>query len=79
MDEDSLRLLRKTRPFIDKSDLFGLMVKKNINDNKSKRIVRHLIFPDESPPSHISETNVLTVQKKTFSQQTIKEMLRIYK
>lgn len=47
LDTQSLKLLKKLRKVVNKTDLFNLLVKKGVKDGDSKRTIRHMIFPDQ--------------------------------
>ena len=77
LDAQSLKLLRKLRKAVNKTELFNVLVKKGPKDADAKRTIRHMVFPDAEAKS--GGKDALWCQKKTFSRSIIRELLEEYK
>ena len=72
LDANSLKLLKKLRKVVSRSDLFNLMVKKGVKEAESKRAIRTMIFPDQEVKGN---KDPLAFQKKVFSRQLVRDLM----
>ena len=72
LDANSLKLLKKLRKVVNRSDLFNLMVKKGVKEAESKRAIRTMIFPDQEVKGN---KDPLAFQKKVFSRQLVRDLM----
>ena len=63
-------MLRKLVKFVDKEDLFKVLLKKPLKDKKSKKAVRMSVVPTD-----VEDSENYEVKKKVFSRITVLDLL----
>lgn len=66
-------MLRKLVRFVDKEDLFKVLLKKPLKDRQSKKAVRLSIIPTD-----VEDSEGFDVKKKVFNRNSILELLGEY-
>jgi hypothetical protein len=74
LDSESIGLLRGLLNFVDKDELFRVLLKKPLKDRQSKKAVRLCIIPTDVE----EESEGFEIRKKTFNRNTILELLAEY-
>lgn len=74
LDSESISLLKGLVQFVDKEELFRVLLKKPLKDKQSKKAVRLCIIPTD-----IEEDSAeFEIKKKIFNRNTILELLSEY-
>ena len=73
LDSESIQLLRKLLGFVDKEELFRVLLKKPLREKQSKKAVRLSIIPTD-----VSLSEGFSIKKKTFNRNTVLELLNEY-
>ena len=73
LDSESVSHLRKLVRFVDKEDLFRVLLKKPLKDKQSKKAVRLSIIPTD-----VEDSEGFEVKKKVFNRNSILELLGEY-
>ena len=58
LDSESLNILKNMLPFVDKEDLFKVLIKKPLKDKYSKKMVRMAVVPTDA-----SDNDTLEIKK----------------
>lgn len=74
LDSESVGLLKGLLNFVDKEELFRVLLKKPLKDRQSKKAVRLCIIPTDVD----EEAEGFEIKKKTFNRNTILELLSEY-
>lgn len=74
LDTESIGLLRGLLPFVDKEELFRVLLKKPLRDRQSKKLVRMCIIPTDAEEG----AQDFSTKKKGFNYDTILELLSDY-
>ncbi len=74
LDSESVALLRGLVNFVDKEELFRVLLKKPLKEKQSKKAVRMCIVPTDVE----EETQGFEIKKKSFNRNTILELLSEY-
>lgn len=74
LDSESVGLLKGLLGFVDKEELFRVLLKKPLKDRHSKKAVRLCIIPTDVE----DQTEGFEIKKKTFNRNTILELLSEY-
>jgi hypothetical protein len=74
LDSESISLLRGLVQYVDKEELFRVLLKKPLKDRQSKKAVRLSIIPTDVE----TENEGFEIIKKTYNRNTILELLSEY-
>ena len=74
LDSESIALLKGLVQYVDKEELFRVLLKKNLKDRQSKKTVRMAIVPTDIE----EESEGFEIKKKSFNRNTIQELLAEY-
>lgn len=73
LDSDSINLLRGLVRYVDKEELFKVLLKKPLKEKQSRKAVRLSIIPTD-----LEDNESFEIKKKTFNRNTILELLSEY-
>ena len=74
LDSESISLLRGLVNYVDKEELFRILVRKPLKERQSKKAVRLLTIPNDPE----AESEGFEIKKKTFNRNTVLELLSEY-
>lgn len=74
LDSESISLLRGLVNFVDKEELFRILVRKPLKERQSKKAVRLLTIPNDPEV----EAEGFEIRKKTFNRNSVLELLSEY-
>ncbi len=74
LDSESISLLRGLVNYVDKEELFRILVRKPLKERQSKKAVRLLTIPNDPE----AEAEGFEIKKKTFNRNTVMELLSEY-
>lgn len=74
LDSESISLLRGLVNYVDKEELFRILVRKPLKERQSKKAVRLLTIPNDPE----AESEGFEIKKKTFTRNTVLELLSEY-